>query len=143
VFGGPPDAIGPIEIPVGAAWFPPHSKNARTLYRRLLHITSRATGVRLGHRWLRPTYVGVSDMIATMKSLKRAGVPVWVFMIHSSEIAPCRPLPTEAEVKALVERCEAAVTAAAALGAEPATLIEAGEFIQGSLVREGAGIASI
>jgi hypothetical protein len=68
-------------------------------------------------------------MVATMKSLKAAGIPVWVFMIHSSEIAPCKPLPTEEAVKSFVERCEQAIAAAVDLGARGVTLSEAAEIL--------------
>lgn len=74
--------------------------------------------------------MSVADMRAVMESLKRAGVPVWVFMVHSSEIAPCKPLPSEADVKNFVRRCEEAIIAAIELRAEPATLSEAADFVR-------------
>jgi hypothetical protein len=43
VFGGPPDESGPLEIPVGAAWFPPWAEAcSRTefLRKRLGTLTS-------------------------------------------------------------------------------------------------------
>jgi hypothetical protein len=59
--------------------------------------------------------------------MKSDNIPVWVLVIHSSEIAPCTPLPTEEKVNALIERCLAAIEAAVELGAKPATLSEAAE----------------
>jgi hypothetical protein len=57
-----------------------------------------------------------------MELLRRDGVPVWVAMIHSSEIVPCRPFPTEAAVQAFIERCLHLVDDALSLGATAATL---------------------
>lgn len=128
--GGPPDEDGPLEIPVGAAWFPSWAQNSSNFVRKQLSRAGARTGLRLGHRWLRPTSVSLADMIATMKSLRAASVPVWVFMIHSSEISPCRPLPSETAVQAFVNRCEQAIAAAIDLGAQPATLTEAAQCLR-------------
>jgi hypothetical protein len=46
-------------------------------------------------------------------------------MIHSSEIAPCKPLPTEDEVRKFVDRCERIAQIAVELGAVGVTLAEA------------------
>src|SRR6185503_18401900 len=92
-----------IEIPVGAAWFPAWGEGASNNTRKNLARVGARLPIRAGHRWLRPTHSSVEDMTAVMKSLKAAAVPVWVFMIHSSEIAPCQLLPTEDEVRKLVE----------------------------------------
>jgi hypothetical protein len=129
VFGGPPDMDGPLEIPVGSAWFPSWAAGKPDVIQRYFKRLGRI-GLRLGYRWLRPTYSSVEDMIATMKSLRNSGIPVWVFMIHSSEIAPCKPLPTEHDVRKFVDRCERVVGAAIELGAHPATLMEAGRAVR-------------
>ena len=125
VFGRSSQPDDPVEIPVGAAWFPSWLATAGDSMRRQFSRLGHYGRLRLGHRWLRPTHMSLADMVATMKSLRRDHVPIWVFMIHSSEIAPCTPLPSEADVEAFVRRCEDAVAAAVELGAQPATLIEA------------------
>jgi hypothetical protein len=73
-------------------------------------------------------------MTAVMRSLKAAAVPVWVFMIHSSEIAPCKPLPTEDEVRKFVDRCERIAQIAVELGAVGATLTEAAAGLRDQVV---------
>jgi hypothetical protein len=123
-----------LELPVGAAWFPLWSRRLYdgNIQRRVLTRLSRATGIRFGHRWLRPTVTSIKDMRATMLALRRAAVPIWVFMIHSSEIIPCKPLPTQAGVEAFKRRCIGAIEAAIQLGAKPSTLTEAGDWIRTS-----------
>lgn len=135
VFHQPAAADGVLEIPVGAAWFPSWAEHLSAFARRQLSRAGRLSGLRLGHRWLRPSRVNLPDMIATMKSLLAANVPVLVFMIHSSEIMCCNPLPTQEHVDAFVKRCEDAVSAAVALGLKPATLIEAAREIQTTSAR--------
>jgi hypothetical protein len=114
-----------LELPVGAAWFPEWAWKLKPELRRYLGGVRTRLGMRGGHRWLRPTRTSVADMRAVMESLKRDDIPVWVFMIHSSEIIPCRPLPTTLEVDRFIERCASGVRAAVELGAEPVTLSEA------------------
>jgi hypothetical protein len=121
---------GVLEIPVGAAWFPSAARHYGPSAARQLSRVGKLTRIRLGHRWLRPTGVSVPDLVATMKSLRTANVPVWVFMIHSSEISPCKPLPAQSDVDAFFIRCEAAVAAAVELGAKPATLTEAAASVR-------------
>jgi hypothetical protein len=70
--------------------------------------------------------------------LKQAGSPVWVFMIHSSEIVPCHVLCDETAVRAFRERCTAAVRVAIELGAQPATLSEAAEWVKATHVTREA-----
>jgi hypothetical protein len=138
VFGKPAGSDGVLEIPVGAAWFPSLTRHCGRFATRQLSRVGRLTRTRLGHRWLRPTGVALPDMIATMKSLRADRVPVWVFMIHSSEILPCKPLPTQADVEAFSQRCEGAVVAAVELGAKPATLTEAAVAVRAQTLGHGA-----
>lgn len=120
-----------LEIPVGAAFFPSQIRSVLNtpLRRRLVSRLGKTFGLRTGHRWMRPTKMSVDDMRAVMLALKKAGSPVWVFMIHSSEIIPCTPLPTQAAVEAFRQRCVGGIQAAIALGAEPSTLSEAADWV--------------
>ncbi len=122
-----------LEIPVGAAFFPDWTgKVLRSrLSKKAVSRLGRTVGLRLAHRWLRPTKFSVDDMRAVMVSLERADVPVWVFMIHSSEIVPCTPLPSEEAAAAFRRRCTDAIRTAVELGARPATLEEAAEAVIG------------
>ena len=135
---GPEGHSQVLEIPVGAAWFPSAGRRLPPFPRRVLSKVRRLAGLRGGHCWLRPTRVSVSDMRATMESLKSDGIPVWVFMIHSSEIVPCQPLSTHRDVDAFVDRCIGAIRCAIELGAEPATLTEAARWLKQSLPRPPA-----
>ena len=124
-----------LELPVGTAPFPFF---ARHLYRNraarmIAGGIGKRMGVKLGYQWLRPTDTSVENMRAVMTSLIRRRCSVWVFMIHSSEIIPCKPLPSERHVAAMIERCEAGIRVATELGAKPATLTEAALLLQ----REG------
>jgi len=116
-----------LEIPMGAAWLPPFTARMGPFMQKQARRVGKLIGMPLGHRWLRPTYVSTGDLVATLKQMKSDNIPVWVLVIHSSEIAPCTPLPTEEKVNALIERCLAAIEAAVELGAKPATLSEAAE----------------
>jgi hypothetical protein len=69
VFGAPPIKGDPLEIPVGAAWFPSWLATSSAFVRKQFSRVGHRAGLRLGHRWLRPTYTSVADMVATMKSL--------------------------------------------------------------------------
>src|SRR5262249_51859453 len=131
--GGGDDAQGPLEIPVGAAWFPAWGEEASDSARKNLALIDRRLPIRAGHRWLRPTISSVADITAVMKSLKAASVPVWVFMILSSEIAPCHPLTTEGDVRKFVERCVRISEVAVELGAVGATLAEAEAGLRGQV----------
>lgn len=120
-----------LEIPVGAAFFPRWSgKVLRSSFaKKAVSKAGRSVGIRLAHRWLRPTKFSVADMRAVMIAMQHARIPVWVFIIHSSEIMPCVPLPTEEAVKAFRERCIGGIRAAIELGARPATLEEAANWV--------------
>lgn len=131
--GGGDDPQGPLEIPMGSAWFPAWGERAGDTVRNNLIRLGSHTPIRAGRHWLRPTRESVKDMTAVMKSLKAAAVPVWVFMIHSSEIAPCQLLPTEDEVRKLVDRCERISGIAVEMGAVGATLTEAAEGLRGQV----------
>jgi hypothetical protein len=131
--GGGDDPQGPLEIPVGAAWFPAWGERAGDTARKQLARLNSRVPFRTGHRWLRPTHYSVEDMTAVMKSLKAAAVPVWVFMIHSSEISPCKPLPNEEDVRKFVDRCERVAQIAQELGAVGVTLSEAAEGLRGQV----------
>lgn len=116
-----------LEIPMGAAWLPPLTARMGRFMQKQVRRAGKLIGVPLGHRWLRPTYVSTRDLAATMRQMKSDDIPVWVLVIHSSEIAPCTPLPSEEKVNALIQRCVAAIESAAELGATPTTLSEAAE----------------
>lgn len=122
---------GVLEIPVGTAFFPGWSKHLlrSTFCQKAVSKLGRMAGMRWGHRWLRPTKFSTDDMRAVMTSMKHAKLPVWVFMIHSSEIAPCVPLPTEQAVEAFRRRCIDGVRAAVDLGAKGVTLEEAAKRV--------------
>lgn len=121
---------GIVELPVGAAYFPEWLswglKNPFVF--RLARRLGMDYNLLVGHRWLRPTIYSRRDLRATMRVLKSLGVPVWVFMIHSSEIIPCTKLPSQDRVDAFMNRCIDAVRDAIDLGAKPATLTEAAEW---------------
>ena len=141
------DGADPVlEIPVGTAFFPDWTgKVLRSAFsKKAASKLGRTVGVRLAHRWLRPTKFSVDDMRAVMVSLKRAEIPVWVFMIHSSEIIPCTPLPSEEAASAFRQRCIDGIRTAVELGAKPATLEEAAKaMIEQDLVLPSSEFRSI
>jgi hypothetical protein len=121
-----------IELPVGTAPFP-RCANAvlRTKsMQRIARSIGNRIGVRIGYHWLRPTDTSAEDMRAVMLALKQQGCAVWVFMIHSSEIIPCNPLPSQRDVQAMIDRCVKGIRIAIELGAQPATLTEAALLVQ-------------
>lgn len=121
-----PQATGPLlELPVGAAHAPP--RGPRTWPGRLRRALRRGRGVRSkpGWVWLRPTSMTTPQLQACLEGLARDAAPVWVAMIHSSEIVPCGQFATAAEVAAFKQRCFRLVEAAQELGARCATLAEA------------------
>lgn len=130
------DSNSVLELPVGSAWFPHAARNLmrkpwqQSVARRL----GRVLRLRIGHRWLRPTATSLDDMKATMLDLRCHRVPVWVFMIHSSELVPCAPLQQQSQVDSMVTRCLDAVRFAVSLGAQPATLTEATAFFCNSTI---------
>lgn len=113
-----------LELPVGAAWTP---RQARALSGSGLmqKVMRKLSGIGLGYTWLRPTLQSDRQLACCLKQLKSDGIPVWVSIIHSSEIVPCHHLPTTEAVAAFIRRCVAMVQLAAELGAHPCTLQEA------------------
>lgn len=132
LLAGAPAGKQVVEIPVGSAEFLPNV--ARNLeedsfsYRALRKLYS-TTGQPFGTKWLRPTSMSVKDMTSVLQDLKQHEVPVWVFMIHSSEVIPCNPLPETQDVENFVRRCEDIVEIAQSMGAQSATLEEAGQWL--------------
>ncbi len=121
-----------VELPVGAFNWPHWTRGIckNHLPREIVKWLGRMIFLRLGHRYLDPTRTSVKDMGAVMKSLRAAECPVWVFMIHSSQLIPCARLPKIKQVRAFIERCLRAIDIAVDLGARPATLTEAGQWVR-------------
>lgn len=121
-----------LEIPVGSACFPTWARPAyRTRrIRRAARTIQRNTGIRLGLYSLRPTSTDIDQLRAILLDLKANDCPVWVFMIHSSEIVPNTKLPTLELVASFFHRCEMAVNIALEMGAKPATLSEASDWLR-------------
>jgi hypothetical protein len=114
-----------LELPVGAAFLPDRQRAlSRSLFARVKGRVRRAVGGQYGHVWLRPTLMRRRDMRACLQELRNAGVRVWVAMIHSSEIIPCKYFRGESEVKRFRERCFGLMEDALDLGARGATLSE-------------------
>ncbi len=133
--GAPEDAISDgkvLELPVGAfnrpRWTRRICKNH--LPREIVKWLGRLAGLRLGHRYLDPTRTSVGDMRAVMRNLRANNCPVWVFMIHSSQILPCARLPKREQVQAFIQRCIQGIRAAVDLGARPGTLKEAAQWVR-------------
>ena len=59
-----------------------------------------------------------------LESLRKGKVKVWVAMIHSSELVPCKYFESEEDVDKFRKRCLALVEDAVAMGAHGATLKE-------------------
>lgn len=122
-----------LELPVGAAWTP---AGARTLagQRQLQRVMRKLSdlGAGCGYTWLRPTLQSEGQITRCLRQLKHDRVPVWVSIIHSSEIVPSHHLPTPEAVAAFVRRCIGMVETAIALGARPCTLQEARALVIGS-----------
>ena len=120
-----------VEIPVGSASLPGWARKAIAgqTGRRVAGAIRRRTPFRVGVYALRPAVTSLADMTAVMHDLRRSNVPVWVIVIHSSEIVPCTKIPTAEGVREFIERCESVVRVAAELGAAPATLAEAADWV--------------
>lgn len=120
-----------LELPVGTEYIPQWSIQwQHKLIGKGIGKIRSMLGLPWGLCWLRPTTRSVREMRYVLKKLKSSGVPVWVFMIHSSELCPCTPLPKEEDVKKFVERCIGGIRAAVEMGAKPATLEEAAIWIK-------------
>jgi hypothetical protein len=124
----PPGRDAVLELPVGTADVPPpRPLPSRGVVGKVVRRALRATGRPVGLTWLRPTLMSRRELRACLRALRADGVPVWVSMIHSSEIVPCKYFATEGAVRAFRRRCLELVEDAVALGATGATLREAWE----------------
>ena len=121
-----------MELPVGGCFLPPWigSLLKKRFFRKVAAFIRRITGYPAGHCWLRPTSTPLSHMQILLRHLKRTHVPVWVIMIHSTEIAPCTKFATEEQCRDFIARCIQVVQAAVDLGAKPATLEEAAQWVE-------------
>lgn len=121
-----------LEIPVGASFHPDRETALdQGFYSRLQRKVCRGLGLPAGVHWLRPTTMSRRQMQACLRQLREDDVPVWVAMIHSSEIGPNRYFPNEEAIAQFRRRCLELVDDALDLGAVGATLAEAGaEVIQ-------------
>ena len=129
-----------LELPVGAFNWPGWTRGIckNHLPREIVKWLGRSVGLRLGHRYLDPTRTSVRDMCAVMQGLRTSRCPVWVFMIHSSQILPCARLPKRKQVRDFIRRCLAGIRVAVELGARPATLKEAAQYVlNNNLVETG------
>jgi hypothetical protein len=114
-----------LELPVGASFIPDRDSVIRGgLVARVMRRIRKAFGRPAGLIWLRPTVMNRAETAACLKRLRADNVPVWVCMIHSSEIAPCTYFTTEEQLDAFRRRCLELVEDAIALGATGATLKE-------------------
>jgi len=121
----PSDRGDILELPVGAAFLPDFQTALRKdFFTRLSGRIRRALGSFQGILWLRPTLMRRAEMRACLDALRRSGVMVWVAMIHSSEIIPCKYFSSEQEVERFRERCLGLVEDAIEMGATGATLGE-------------------
>jgi hypothetical protein len=126
-----------LELPVGAAWSP--SWTQRLSSSRTLHHVLRKTakvGLPVGYTWLRPTMQTRKQLGSCLRQLKHDGVPVWVSLIHSSEISHCRHLPDDESVSKFVQRCLQTVEMALELGARACTLQEAAAAFRGTALEQ-------
>jgi hypothetical protein len=115
-----------LELPVGVSFHPDRRRALdrrlpARLHRRLRRLAGRPAGV----LWLRPTVMSGQQLRTCLRQLHEERVPVWVAMIHSSEIGPNPYFPTEDGIARFRERCVRLVEDAVALGAIGATLSEA------------------
>jgi hypothetical protein len=118
-----------LELPVGSSYLAPGwLGTADGLIGRGARRLSSLMGRAHGWLWLRPTSMSTSQSRACLEALRDDQVPVWVAMIHSSEIMPCQPFPTESAVKKFIERCLRLVDLAVQLGATCATLDEVRQY---------------
>jgi hypothetical protein len=120
-----------LELPIGASFIPDRRRAlSQSFHHRLARKLHRSMRRPYGLVWLRPTEQSRAEMRKCLQLLRRDGVSVWVAMVHSSEIMPCKRLPSEPEVARFRQRCIALVRDALELGAVPATLREAWEHCE-------------
>jgi len=120
-----------VELPVGSATILPNKFNItdnNSLRYKIASKVYRSLGKQFGVYWLRPSSMTLADMCTVILNLKEMKVPVWVIMIHSSELIPCKPLPSSRHVQEFMDRCVGVVEYALEAGAEPATLHQAAEW---------------
>ena len=79
-----------LEVPITSATAPALPKAIEKAYARLPPIPWRGALKRLGLRpvWLRPSYTALPEMIAFADRLRRARVPCFNLIFHSSEVLP-------------------------------------------------------
>jgi hypothetical protein len=132
-----------LELPVGAS-FHPNRRAAlgRGSWARLRRGLRGLAGRPAGVLWLRPTLMSRRQGRLCLEQLRRDGLPVWVAMVHSSEISPNRYFPTDEEVARFRRRCLQLVEDAVALGAAGATLEEVWRYYQ-TLPSAGAASAPL
>ncbi len=119
-----------LEIPVGTALIPDRPESwFKGLPVRAISKVCGLVGIPFGFMSLRPATQSLRNMRRVLQSLRDGGSPVWVFMIHSSELIPCQKLPTHGQVESFIERCLCGIRAAVEMGAEPATLEEARQWV--------------
>jgi hypothetical protein len=124
-----PDTGDVLELPVGASYLSPGRLGSGEgligrSTRKLYSLLNQAHG----WLWLRPTRMTTRQSRACLESLRNDQIPVWVAMIHSSEIIPCRPFPTENAIKQFIGRCLRLVEVAVQMGATCATLDEVRQY---------------
>jgi hypothetical protein len=114
-----------LELPVGTSFHPnPGRALDDSLPSRVLRLIRRRAGLPAGVQWLRPTQMTRTQLRQCLNQLQQAQVPIWVAMIHSSEIGINRYFPTEDRVAAFRQRCLELVQDAISMGAVGATLAE-------------------
>jgi hypothetical protein len=112
-----------LELPVGSSFHPDRERALRRgLLPKIERRVRRLFGLPAGVLWLRPTTTSRRQMRFCLDQLRRDDIPVWVAMIHSSEIGLNRYFPTGEQVSAFRRRCLGLVEDAMALGAKGATL---------------------
>jgi len=120
-----------VELPVGSATILPPKYTITendSLQYKIASKAYRLFGKQFGVYWLRPSSMTLTDMCSVIMHLKEKKVPVWVIMIHSSELIPCKPLPTSRHVQDFINRCIGIFEYALEAGAEPATLHQAANW---------------
>jgi len=120
-----------LELPVGSNFIPDRTTALdHSFPRKVTRKVWNTLGRSYGALWLRPTLQSSTQLRCCLKGMHRDSVPVWVAMIHSSEIIPCKPLPTEREVSRFIDRCYTLVDYARKLGATCETLEEVRSYYE-------------
>lgn len=133
-----------LELPVGASFHPDRpTALAAGLRAKVGRRLRRLLGLPTGVLWLRPTTMSRAQLRCCLQQLKRDGLPVWVAMIHSSEIGVNRYFPTEEAVSHFRRRCLDLVEDALALGAVGATLEEVERHYQGAQTAKPSSLPEV